>query len=812
MGVPSLKFLRATNRTLRAQLMATALVAVPLLASPLYGQTSPRIGAEVVDVEIPPQQLDKALALFGLQSGLQVTALSTDTAGKHSPGVSGQMPARVALEKLLSGSGIPLSFLDQKTAVLNAVEDPNAPDFSSDDALLLDEIIVRGELLERTLQESPTSAVVAKGETLEQRGDRDVFDTIERSVNVNQTGGDEGISIRGVSQFGVARSASSPLVSTQVDGIALPDTTAITRGQYPTWDIDQVEVLRGPQSTQQGRNALGGAVIIRTRDPIYQDEYRFRAGFGSRASYETAISLNKVLVQDRVAFRFAAERVSDDGPVENATLGRDDFGGTNLETWRAKLRLNPTDDLELVFSYGEQENTIGETRIDNNLFPGDIVNDSELATTNILDTETAGLKATYTFSPFLKLEAETSHYSDRLFEFIDSDRTVSDTGFTVGSGEAEVFEQDIRLLFEGNGYRGVAGLFYADTEYQRQATVELRGSALPLNPFTGLPLFSQLTTFGGSVNTSRNTAIFGEVEIDANRWLQGLSFTLGARYDRDKVGLRSFASATTFGFDVVTPINTSFEREFEAFLPKIGATYEWREGLSTSLTYQRGYRAGGFALNPVTGTASEFDEEFTDNLELAFRGEFLDSRLVANANVFYTRWDDQQVRRDFTNAFGQSDFIIENAGESELYGAELSLAYDVTPSFNIYGSLGLLQAEYVDFIAGDNSDLSGNSLPNTPESSASIGANYGFGNGLTLGVDASYTGATFTNAENTLSTDDVFLVNAQFNYSDGPLSAGLYVRNIFNEEYATTRINQGGTIFAKAGEARTVGVFVQYEF
>ncbi len=811
MGVPSLKFLRATNRTLRAQLMATALVAVPLLASPLYGQTSPRLGAEVVDVEIPPQQLDKALALFGLQSGLQVTALSTDTDGKHSPGVSGQMPARVALEKLLSGSGIPLSFLDQTTAVLNAVEDPNAPDFSSDDALLLDEIIVRGELLERTLQESPTSAVVAKGETLEQRGDRDVFDTIERSVNVNQTGGDEGISIRGVSQFGVARASSSPLVSTQVDGIALPDTSAITRGQYPTWDIDQVEVLRGPQSTQQGRNALGGAVVIRTRDPIYQDEYRFRAGYGSRDSYETAFSLNKVLVQDRVAFRFAAQRVSDDGPVNNPTLGRDDFGETNLETWRAKLRLNPTDDLELVFSYGEQENTIGETRIDNDKFPGDIVNDSELATTHILDTETAGLKATYTFSPFLKLEAETSHYSDRLFEFIDNDRTEEDTGFTDSGGEAEVFEQDIRLLFEGNGYRGVAGLFYADTEYQRQSTVELRGSALFLNPLTGLP-FSQLTTLSGSVNTSRNTAIFGEVEIEANRWLQGLSFTLGARYDRDKVGLRSFASATTFGFDVVTPRDTSFEREFEAFLPKIGASYEWRDGLSTSLTYQRGYRAGGFSVNPFTGTASEFEEEFTDNLELAFRGEFLDSRLVANANVFYTRWDNQQVRRDFTNAFAQDDFVIENAGESELYGAEFSLSYDITPSFNIYGSLGLLQAEYVDYIAGDNSDLSGNSLPNTPESSASIGASYGFGNDFTLGADASYTGATFTDGENTLSTDDVFLVNAQLNYSDGPLSAGIFVRNIFDEEYATTRLEQGDTIFAKAGEARTVGVFVQYEF
>ncbi|MQQ07779.1 TonB-dependent receptor [Epibacterium sp. SM1979] len=682
---------------------------------------------------------------------------------------------------------------------------------SEDGALVLEEIVVRGELLERSLQDSPTSAVVERGETLERRGDRDLFDTVERTVNVNQTGGDEGISIRGVSQFGVARASSSPLISTQVDGIALPDTTAITRGQYPTWDVDQVEILRGPQSTQQGRNALGGAVVIRTRDPIYQDEYRFRTGFASRDAYEAAVSLNKVLVQDRVAFRFAAQTISEDGPVDNPTLVRDDFGEVRADSWRTKLRVNPTESLEVIFSYAEQENVIGETRIDNDLFPGQIVNMSELSTSNILDTETAGLRATYSFAPSLKLEFESSHYSDRLFEFIDSDRTSLETGFTTGTGEAEVFEQDIRLLFEGTGYRGVAGLFYAETEYQRRSRQEFEGVGLPINPFTGAQ-FGQLTTDGGSTNTSRNTAIFGEVELDADRWLPGLSFTLGARYDRDKVGLNSFATATTFGFDVLTPVDVSFAREFEAFLPKLGTTFEWREGLSTSLTYQRGYRAGGFAFNAVTGTASEFDEEFTDNIELAVRGEFLESRLVANANVFYTRWSDQQVRRDFTNSLGQSDFLIENAGKSELYGAEFSVSYDVAPSFNVYGSLGLLQAEYVDFIAGDSSNLSGNSLPNTPEATASIGASYGFGNGLSLGVDATYTGSTFTNAENTLSTDDALLVNAQLNYIDGPFSAGLYVRNIFDEEYATTRLDQAGTTFAKSGEPLTIGAFVQYEF
>ncbi|MQY43912.1 TonB-dependent receptor plug domain-containing protein [Epibacterium sp. SM1969] len=805
MGGPALNIRRGRSVGKTMLLAATALTA---WAAPATADPSAALGTQIIDVSIEPQPLADALTQFGLQSGLQVSAASSVAADQYSPGVSGRMPAREALRQLISGASVPFQFLDEDTAVLNLTDDSSGP-------LLLEKIIVRGELLERNLQDSPTSVVISSGETVEKRGDRNIYDTVERAANVIQTGGEERVAIRGVGQFGVGRGSSSPLISTQVDGIALPDLSAIQRGSIPVWDVEQVEILRGPQSTQQGRNALGGAVIVRTRDPIYEDEYRARLGFGNRNAYETAVSINKVLVQDRAAFRFSAQTLNDDGWVDNPTLGRDDFGRNEVDNYRAKLRLNPTDDLELVFSYANQDSLNGETRIENARFPAEIVNTSNEDTVNELSSETIGLRASYSFSPNLKLEAETTYYTDDLNELIDNDRAAADIGFTRGSGEAEVFEQDLRLKFEGSGFRGVAGVFYNDTDFERRSLTRIPIGAVPGLP-SGLPVPPSLIVVsdGGTRTQSENFAIFGEVEMDLRH---NLALTLGARYDREKVTVNPDTNIST---DPVIPLppgilpapsNTTFEAEFDAFLPKIGLTYDWSDAVSTSLTYQRGYRAGGASRNFFTGTSSEFDPEFTDNLELAFRGSFMDGRILTNANLFYTRWKDQQVETQLSSAL--NDTQIVNAGRSELYGTEISVEYEATPSLVLFGNVGYLHAEFEDFpFNGDN--LRGNRLPNAPEITAAVGAEYAFANGVSLGVDATYTGSSFTDAENTRQTDKALLVNAQINYERGPMSAGLFVRNLLEEDYATTRLLNNGTstILAKAGEPLTVGAFIQYSF
>lgn len=763
-------------------------------------------------IDIPAQPLAAALDEFGVETGMQVLAPKHLIDGLYSKSVRGEMSAHAALAAMLEGTGLSFSAPEADAAILSFPETvtQNAVD---DDAFDLGTLVVRGELQDRTLQNSQTSATVVRGEEIEARGDGSVFDAIERAPNVSQISGRNGFTIRGISQFGVSGSLL-PLISTQVDGIALPNGLGTGGGLLPTWDVDQVEILRGPQSTQQGRNALAGAVVIRTRDPIYENEYRLRGGLETDDFYEGAFSINQVLVEDRAALRLSGDFIRDDGDVRNTFLGTDDADRTESDQLRAKLRLNPTDRLELILSYSYQDNEFGSTNVDDSLFPSARLFATDIENSFEATQEIYGLRVSYDLGSGIRLESETSFYTADTTGFFDFDNTAADGGFNSGVTDSESFEQDLRLLFDGAGYSGVVGLFYVNSEVDLNSFSRIRGPSVPVPLPPGVDALVQ----SDGTTKSENWAIFGEIEFEMARVVPGLSAIIGARYDREDVKISNFSSRTLDpGPTPPSPIfgveQTDTDASFDAFLPKLGLIYEFRPGLTTSFTYQEGYRAGGSDINPLTTEVSEFDPEFTKNYEIAFRGEFLDGRLFANANLFYTDWTDQQVT--IFGPGGPNDFTIENAGESSLWGAEVAIDYAATGALDLFATVGYTRTEFDDFVSGGQ-DFTGNELPNAPDWTGSVGGVYRLNNGWSLGVDASYTSAAFSDAANSsnLKTDDRFLVNAQLNYERDGLLAGLYVRNLFDVDYAENRFRSRGQnqVLASAGEPLTVGAFLQYEF
>ena len=147
----------------------------------------------------------------------------------------------------------------------------------------LETVTVTGELQSKTLQETQTSTWVSSGSELEQSGSEDLFDVVDRIPNINAVFGDKGYAIRGVTQYGVGGGSddgTNGLINISIDGAALPTIISGIYGPESSWDIEQVEVLRGAQSTQQGRNALAGAIHIRTADPVFDEETRLRASGG----------------------------------------------------------------------------------------------------------------------------------------------------------------------------------------------------------------------------------------------------------------------------------------------------------------------------------------------------------------------------------------------------------------------------------------------------------------------------------------------------------------------------------------------------
>jgi len=301
-------------------------------------------------------------------------------------------------------------------------------EIGADEVFELAPIIIRGELQGREIQDSPTSVAVATGEQLERRGDKDLLDFIERAPNVSTSLGQKGFQIRGVDQRGPSGAGIGLVISTQVDGVAMPDNQATFFAPLSTWDVEQIEVLRGPQSTQQGRNALAGAIVVRSKDPTYEREAKLRGELGSRSTLGGALMVNAPIIEDKLAFRFSAETLQSDGTIKNPTLGVDDYDARELTTYRAKLRFDPTDDIETILSYTYSDHSGGEDFVQSALFPGQRVNLSDVRGEEGTKSHNLGLRVNWDLNDRFRLESETTYYKDDYYRLEDIDQSAADEG------------------------------------------------------------------------------------------------------------------------------------------------------------------------------------------------------------------------------------------------------------------------------------------------------------------------------------------------------------------------------------------------
>ena len=379
----------------------------------------------------------------------------------------------------------------------------------SDDEARLKTITVTGEKIERDLQDTVTSVGLIKGDQLTADGIvnlGDAFDYIA-NVNLNSTGG--GFSIRGIPFDNLLGAGSSPLAQIYVDDVTLGDQT--TRFNADTiFDVEQVEVLRGAQSTVQGRNALAGAVIIRTKNPTYDFNGEVRAQamtFDQGNSHAIAAAFGGPIIDEKLAFRVTMEDRESDGYVSNPVRKESDADFNDQLQGRLKILFEPTSDisslLTLGYSWAKVADAVSDRRSrDENGYVNltDVVVGNEAnrqAFTNVPDfnentNKTASLKTDWTASKALTFTSITTYSEGENDEEIDTDGTYLDPAifpqepFTIenpfnipdiptGTGlftpqgtqleVQKVFTQELIASYDNDGpVRGLAGLYYADSQ------------------------------------------------------------------------------------------------------------------------------------------------------------------------------------------------------------------------------------------------------------------------------------------------------------------------------------------------------------
>lgn len=667
---------------------------------------------------------------------------------------------------------------------------------SDSDIIELDSIVVTGEKITRPLEETLSSVQVVTSENIREHGDQDLENVLMRTPGVYSQSGNENWGIRGVPVSGFDEQGAGTMngaVTVFVDDAAQAHRL-VTLNPMSLWDVEQVEIFRGSQSTNQGRNSLAGAVVVKTNDPSYVPEFAVQSNVGNYGERGASFLANGALVDGLAAARLAVDYQRDDGYIRNETLGEDANELRSLNV-RGKLLVQPTDQLDLLFILAHTEERSGSNAVS----VGDdgkpdyfslYYNTEELGE---VEQDTASVKANYYLNDVWTLTSITTSTWFDYTAVLDFDQSPDRVRRADRLHKQRLTNEELRLAYEGDDLTGFVGLYYGihTNDINDQISLRLDGVDDPA------------LVADGDIRI-RNTALFGELDWE---FVEDWQLHVGLRYDREK-NETEFNYIDPLGFATVTSADES--KSFDELLPKLGISYQISDDHLVGLEWKRGYRGGGVDLSTSTGHRP-YDAETTDTYELAWRGAWLDNQLRTNLNVYYTDWTDQQVEIADENGIG----FVSNAADSRMQGMEFSVDYSVTSSLDVFLGASYTDTEFKDFVL-DGQDLSGTAFPFAPETKVTLGALYDFGNGLRVGSDIIHQSDSFTlgfdDNDRVIErpNDSITLVNLNAYYRLSPfISMTAYTKNLFDERYITN--NQGDDIL-DVGAPRSYGVALRYDF
>ncbi len=688
----------------------------------------------------------------------------------------------------------------------------------------LDQVTVTARKREESLQDVPIAVTAFTAEALDRLDVEDIGDLGAFTPNLTiyaARGSTSTVTayIRGIGQ-------SDPLWGVDPGvGIYLDDVY-IARPQgalLDVFDVERIEVLRGPQGSLYGKNTIGGAIKY-VSAPLEEDFYgRVSLTAGERSQADIKASLNAPVGDGWVA-RFAVASLSRDGYGENLATGQE-VSDKEILAARATLGYVGSDDFYARITadwMDDQSGVRGAQMLAPNRFtpgfdPLDSRYDVRNGMPNINDTSMNGASLTlgWNLGEAWTLKSVTAFRESDTETNIDFDLTplpIADVKAFYGD---EQTSQELQLNYDNAGdFRGVFGLYWFEGEAGGQV----------LNNFFGL-IFGDTQ---GQVDTD-SIALYGEGTYDFNeQW----SLTVGARYTDEKksvdvlnIGYTDATFSTPSG-----AVAADFEDSisFENFSPKVSLDYQIDDDTLAYFLYSRGFKSGGFNIRAqataVPRSRLPFDDEKVTSYEIGLKNAFLDNSVFLNLAYFHNDYEDIQLSV-FTVIPGSNpptffgDFA--NAGAGTVQGVEAEYAVQFNESFSIQGYLAWLDAEYDEFISAGVDVSDSQRFTNAPEFSGSLSGIYTH---ALAGGGSLIARMTYSYQDEVYPTTDLSEDIRQSAY--GLLSAGLIWQtpgawrfalegsNLADKEYRTTGYNIGalGVLSGFYGAPRQINVTATYDF
>ena len=699
------------------------------------------------------------------------------------------------------------------------------------------DIIVSARRRDESLLEVPIAVTTFSGDALIAQGAQDITSLQRQTPNLT---------------LQVARGSNSTLIAFirgvgQQDplwgfepGVGLyVDDVYIARPQgavLDVFDVERIEILRGPQGTLYGRNTIGGAIKYVTKK--LGNEFRGNA----RATYG---SYNQIDLVGNVAIPLG-ENFAIGGAV--AWLQRDGFG-TNLTTGaehynkdvlagRLSAEFDNGDIFVRLAADRTQDNSNARhgTRLTGNLGlpafqPTESVFDTRagIGDDNEVMTQGVSLTAEIPINETLTFKSITAYRDGRTDTLIDFDNTPGPVLDIPAYYEDDQFTQEVQLLIEGERLQGVVGGFYLDGRAEGAFDTVI-GNA-------------NLTTFTGGRVDTKSIAFFGDFSYDLTdqfkisaglRWTQDKKTATVLR--QDYLGIRSPAFGNPNAIFFRTRTDYTNSRTFDAFTPRISLSYQPTEDLNLYASWGRGFKSGGFDMRGdaifIPSTVNGYEPEFIDSWELGFKGAFLDRRLFINAAAFYSDYRDQQVTVQAVQPppnVGVAS-VVDNAGQATIYGFELEMRALPTDNLQFNLAFGYTFADYdefLTFIAGGTTpvDVADQRVfQNTPR--YVVNANLTWSNPLFGGRLDIIPAIALRSEQSMFEIPNALLdqpatviadVAVNWTSDDNRFTLGVQGRNLTNELYRVGGYNfpgalLGNSIIGYYGPPRTISVMAGINF
>lgn len=710
------------------------------------------------------------------------------------------------------------------------------------------EIVVTAQRRAESLQEVPISITALSGETLRKAGiqDTESLATLTPGLLVQRSVVGK-ISIRGVGNENYTI-AGDPGVAVHSDGVYVARAAA---GLFDLFDIERVEVLRGPQGTLYGRNATGGVINVIPNKPGKDFAAAASGEVSNYQGYRIDGMMNVPLADD-LAVRVAFLRYKRGGFTfnTNAAAQARGFGELdNKDVWAVRGQIGTTGgspfEMRATVEYLDDNSNLPPYKYLNRptaLPTSDFGGGAQAFTPRFLRTVNqgyelaipgftrgvgtdedvfksrqlgVGLHLKYDFGS-VALSSITGYRSTQFNWLNDGDGADIFYVNYIQQDDTDQFSQEVQLTGGGDRLEWLVGGYYFSES----------GKSFIALPFTfgaGLPFYISID---GTASTDA-LAAFGEL-----RWkpTDRLKITVGARYSDEKRKTK-YRYEINFG-PPVTVVNQDLSGKFNAFTPRLVVNYEAADDINIYASATRGFKSGGFNLLAIQ---PGFAPEKVWTFEGGLKTQFLDRRVTLNANIFYSKYDDIQVGQ-----IVNLSSVLTNAAKATLKGAEVEFSARPTDQFELGATLAYLDAKYDNFCTGDPTkptapistgctaanpiQLGGNRFPRAPEWTLTGTAAYTIPiaeGGLTLRGDVRYQSKTFFTQFNRpeIAQPGYTLVNARLTYNapGGRYSFGGFVNNLFDKTYFTEVLESGAfnpQLVAQAyvGAPRTYGVTAGFRF